>query len=729
MSSGCGDVLSLQDLQTAKKHQLFEAEVSTGKQGGVSTGADIDYATNQVTGQTQKTLPAVLRDAGFQPASFDFTTGGVLSTSDRNKAVYDPVSKAWYSWAGALPKTIPAGTNPLLDANWRPYNYDTLTANLAAVGGSTLVGYQNPKSSVSETIKAALDKINIRVIYAEDWGVKVDSSDNDDALWALGQYLSSATEPLYVVFPKGVSLVGSQQLAGASGLGYSYRPAYLRRSWADLSAAGWFSVSSTNQKIILDMTGWTLKLNNGFRLGSFNPTTGAVAPASPTEDLNFMASSGYMIKLYLAPNVEIINGTTDGNLVGAIWGGTYGPGGYQVPAYNMWVNQSEGVLIRRHTFKNSAVDGLYMQATGTRSFLDIIPKTIVDNCTITDCGRNCYSLTGAANIEIKDIIITRSGSKATGISTHASDPQAGVDIEAEGGSPYKIVFINPTIVDVAKNAFLTASVPGTVNDVTVDGGVLHSYAADGAIANSGNARNLKFKNVTIIGSVIDTKSPAPMANECYSFENCTFSNRYGNNYATNYLLSFRVSKFYGNTIDFNIPTTTVTAATIAIEDQDGLTNGTALERFKQNRIILTGNAANITYTNGLGGINYFRNAELYVSAAAMTGGTTKLLVDTSSAAPSGLMTDSASFNFGGTMVKDTGRNIWYANRQAYVASVLTPAQTAPTTQFGVLDVGSINGRFRTGYFDSGMIVRDGVTGTHYRIRVTSGVLNIVTDEN
>ncbi|MGD7309538.1 hypothetical protein, partial [Ralstonia pseudosolanacearum] len=60
MSSGCGDVLSLNDLQIAKKHQIFEAEVITGKQGGVAGGADIDYATNQVTWQTQQTLPAVV---------------------------------------------------------------------------------------------------------------------------------------------------------------------------------------------------------------------------------------------------------------------------------------------------------------------------------------------------------------------------------------------------------------------------------------------------------------------------------------------------------------------------------------------------------------------------------------------------------------------------------------------------------------------------------------------
>lgn len=117
MSSGCGDVMSLNDLQIAKKHQIFEAEVITGKQGGVAGGADIDYATNQVTGQTQKTLPAVLRDAGFSPASFNFTTGGTLGVNDADKAVLWPKEDGgdgnYYAWRGSLPKVIPAASTPL----------------------------------------------------------------------------------------------------------------------------------------------------------------------------------------------------------------------------------------------------------------------------------------------------------------------------------------------------------------------------------------------------------------------------------------------------------------------------------------------------------------------------------------------------------------------------------------------------------------------------------------
>lgn len=147
MSSGCGDVLSLADLQTAKKHQIFEAEVITGKQGGVAGGADIDYATNQVTGQVQKTMPAILRDIGFEPASFDFTTGGTLTTTDRNKAVLWPLVDGgdgdWYYWEGALPKVIPAASSPLTTGDiaegaWRPVGDITLRSEITDPEGATL---------------------------------------------------------------------------------------------------------------------------------------------------------------------------------------------------------------------------------------------------------------------------------------------------------------------------------------------------------------------------------------------------------------------------------------------------------------------------------------------------------------------------------------------------------------------------------------------------------------
>lgn len=156
MSSGCGDVLSLADLQTAKKHQIFEAEAITGKSGGVAGGADIDYATNPVTGQTQKTLPAVLRDAGFSPVSWDFSIGGTLTVNDRDKVVYDPVSKTWYSYAGTLPVVVTAGFNPVGNADWKPQTDPDLRDDLAGSGGAMFVGgtdivFDNLASALSFT--------------------------------------------------------------------------------------------------------------------------------------------------------------------------------------------------------------------------------------------------------------------------------------------------------------------------------------------------------------------------------------------------------------------------------------------------------------------------------------------------------------------------------------------------------------------------------------------------
>lgn len=117
MSSGCGDVLSLADLQTAKKHQIFEAEVITGKSGGVAGGADIDYATNQVTGQTQQTLPSILADLGFDVQPWTSSTGGVLASA--NQVFLNDTSGSlglgdYYAWGGTFPKAVPAGTDPAL---------------------------------------------------------------------------------------------------------------------------------------------------------------------------------------------------------------------------------------------------------------------------------------------------------------------------------------------------------------------------------------------------------------------------------------------------------------------------------------------------------------------------------------------------------------------------------------------------------------------------------------
>lgn len=202
MSSGCGDVLSLADLQTAKKHQLFEAEVITGKSGGVAGGADIDYATNAVTGQTQKTLPAVLRDAGFRPASFTFATGGTLGVNGADLAVLWPGPSGdgnYYAWKGTLPKTIPASSTPestggIGPTAWVAVSEAALRRDLAANTGAGIVYTTSGKS-----VQTELNKFAIGYKVPEDFGAVGDGVTNDTAaITAAIAYCSPLGIPLRI---------------------------------------------------------------------------------------------------------------------------------------------------------------------------------------------------------------------------------------------------------------------------------------------------------------------------------------------------------------------------------------------------------------------------------------------------------------------------------------------------------------------------------------------------
>lgn len=186
MSSGCGDVISLEDMKTIKLHQTFEAEVITGRVGGVSTGPEIDTATNAVTGQVQKTMPAILRDIGFSPASFDFTSGGTLTVADRDAVVYNPTDNNWYSWAGTLPKAVAAGEDPTADSNWKPRTDQLLRQDLSSSDGAKLSGYRySDVYSTLSRIKTLYDYGEVTAYghnLTTDAQIRQDAEDDNDLL-------------------------------------------------------------------------------------------------------------------------------------------------------------------------------------------------------------------------------------------------------------------------------------------------------------------------------------------------------------------------------------------------------------------------------------------------------------------------------------------------------------------------------------------------------------------
>lgn len=189
------DLLTAADLEAAKKHDTFHSEVITGKAGAVASGADIDTATNAVTGQVQTTLPKVLRDVGFRPASFNFVTGGTLGIADADKCIYNPSpvgDNNWYSWGGNLPHDVDAGTDPTASGSgYVPRTDVVLRTQLSGNDGHKLIG-ACPDIATLRTIEPEFDGQRIPVIgYYSDTPllgggdfihVVSDSSDDDGVL-------------------------------------------------------------------------------------------------------------------------------------------------------------------------------------------------------------------------------------------------------------------------------------------------------------------------------------------------------------------------------------------------------------------------------------------------------------------------------------------------------------------------------------------------------------------
>ena len=90
----------------------------------VLMNADQEYWTDRL-GNKRPTIDYALRMAGFTPAGFDFTTGGVLKNGDRNKCVFNQADQTWYSWSGDLPYNVIAGSTP--GEGWKVVNRNALT--------------------------------------------------------------------------------------------------------------------------------------------------------------------------------------------------------------------------------------------------------------------------------------------------------------------------------------------------------------------------------------------------------------------------------------------------------------------------------------------------------------------------------------------------------------------------------------------------------------------------
>jgi hypothetical protein len=382
MSSGCGDVLSLEDLKTAKKHQTFEAEVITGRSGGVSSGSPIDYATNQATGQVQKTMPAILRDIGFRPASFDFVTGGTIGINDRDLAVLWPLPGGdgdWYYWEGALPKVIPANSTPattggVSEGAWRPVGDLTLRTELATAVGAGMVGIDLHNESYNSLTVGGFAAMNFK--HEQHVQHYFDILGNwDDAIFQAQVNVYTKGYSPKLILPAGTITI-TRPILGGVALGDKIHATYPALN---------FYNSSTGQYAAT----WPLIIH-----GVFNKYRDATTAAPSGTQIKFIGSTSraditwrdYGV-IHCAPTeVAQIRQTAP---VLKFW-----PGYADLRDFNIWgVNQDasrhpniHGVVIHNGTQVNIRNVTVY-QVYGAGILFDWSWDSIVENCKLVQCGR------------------------------------------------------------------------------------------------------------------------------------------------------------------------------------------------------------------------------------------------------------------------------------------------------------------------------------------------------
>ena len=144
------------DLTAAASAAVSSASASATAAAGSATNSlnSANSASSSAADAAASATVAInaLMNSTFEPADFDFTSGGTLSTTDRNKAVFNPADNNWYSWAGTLPKVVAAGEDPTADSNWKPRTDQLLRQDLAADDGAKMIGQVSSFSALRSII-------------------------------------------------------------------------------------------------------------------------------------------------------------------------------------------------------------------------------------------------------------------------------------------------------------------------------------------------------------------------------------------------------------------------------------------------------------------------------------------------------------------------------------------------------------------------------------------------
>lgn len=142
---------------------------------GEATAPDSVPTLDQTEAILSSAISQVIPGISFTYAGFTFVSGGTLTSPAQ--VVYDPATSSFWSWAGPFPKTVAAGSDPLVDPQWinqteNSYRTQGETndrkmweAVSALLGYELVAGSFQEGGTISDPIHVLWDKIGGAVYY------------------------------------------------------------------------------------------------------------------------------------------------------------------------------------------------------------------------------------------------------------------------------------------------------------------------------------------------------------------------------------------------------------------------------------------------------------------------------------------------------------------------------------------------------------------------------------